>query len=97
MLHTTNLTGWTALVPAVPALAWAAWFGRRRRWLPYALCLAVALLSRADVGLVVMAFGILGITMGDRAVGGHHRRRSASLWSVAFLVIVAPTRAPRAR
>ncbi len=89
VLHTTNLTGWTALVPAVPALAWAAWFGRRRRWVPYALCLAVALLSRADVGLVVMCFGILGVTMGDRRSGGITAVVGLA-WSLAFLVVVMP-------
>lgn len=89
VLYTTNLTGWSAVVPAVPALAWAAWFGHRRRWVSYGLCLALALTARADVGLVLVALGLLGITSGDRrpgtataAVGG--------LWTVAYLAVVAP-------
>jgi hypothetical protein len=90
VLYAGNLNGWSAVVPAVPALAWAAWFGQRRRWPAYALCVGIALLSRADVGLALVAFGLLGTTSGDRrsgtvtaAVGG--------AWTVAYLAVVAPT------
>ena len=55
ILYTANLSGWSAVVPAVPALAWASWFGHRRRWVAYGLCLLVAVASRADVGLVLVA------------------------------------------
>ncbi len=90
ILYTANLNGWSAVVPAVPALAWAAWFGQRRRWIAYSLCVVVALLSRADVGLVLVFFGILGITSGDRRSGIATAALGAG-WTVAFFVVVAPT------
>lgn len=89
VLYTANLTGWSPLVTAVPAIAWAAWFGQRRRWIAYGLCVVIALLSRADVSLLLIAFGILGITSGDRRSGGA-TAGLGGLWAIAFLVIVSP-------
>lgn len=94
ILYTANLSGWSAVVPAVPALAWASWFGQRRRWVAYGLCVAVALLSRADVGLVLVAFGILGISSGDRRSGTLTAAAGAA-WTLTYLAVVAPT-VPRA-
>lgn len=89
ILYTANLSGWSAVVPAVPALAWASWFGHRRRWIAYGLCIAVALASRADVGMLLVAFGILGITSGDRR-SGTLTAAAGAVWVIAYLVTVAP-------
>lgn len=94
VLYTANLTGWSPLVTAVPAIAWALWFGQRRRWIAYALCLGVALLSRADVGLVLVAIGVLGITSGDRR-WGTLTAVTGGTWCIAFLAIASPE-VPRA-
>jgi hypothetical protein len=89
ILYTANLSGWSAVVPAVPALAWASWFGQRRRWVAYGLCVAVALAARADVGLVLVAFGILGITSGDRRSGAL-TAAAGTVWTMAYLALVSP-------
>lgn len=89
VLYTANLTGWSPLVTAVPAIAWAAWFGQRRRWIAYGVCVAIALVSRADVSLLLVAFGILGITSGDRRSGGATAVVGGA-WALGFLVIVSP-------
>ncbi len=89
VLYTANLSGWSPVVTAVPAIAWAAWFGQRRRWVGYGLCVAAALLSRADVSLLLVAFGILGITYGDRRSGGI-TAVVGGLWALAFLVVADP-------
>lgn len=89
VLYTANLSGWSAVVPAVPAIAWAAWFGQRRRWVAYGACVAVALISRADVGLVLVASGILAISSGDRR-SGELTALVGAVWTAAFLLIVSP-------
>ncbi len=89
VLYTVNLTGWSPAVTAVPAIAWAAWFGQRRRWVAYGLCVAVALFSRADVGLLLVAFGILGITSGDRR-SGSLTAGAGMVWTVAFVALTSP-------
>lgn len=89
ILYTSNLTGWSAVVPAVPALAWMAWFGQRRQWIAYGLCLAFALLSRADVGVLLVAMGILGVTSGDRRPGVISAVVGLA-WTAAFLLIEDP-------
>jgi hypothetical protein len=94
ILYTANLNGWSAVVPAVPALAWAAWFGQRRRWVWYSVCVLIALLARADVGLVLVFFGILGVTSGDRR-SGIATAALGAVWTAAYLVAVSPS-VPRA-
>jgi len=94
VIYAANLNGWSAVVPAVPALAWAAWFGQRRRWVAYGLCLGLALLARADVGMVLVALGLLGITSGDTR-SGTVTASVGALWTVAYLAVVAPA-VPRA-
>ena len=89
VLYSANLSGWSAVVPAVPAIAWAAWFGQRRRWVAYGLCIVIAVLARADVGLVLVAFGFLGISYGDRRSGAATAALGA-VWTVAYLIVVAP-------
>ena len=55
-------------VMAVPALLGASYFGITRRWLPYAACVAVALLCREDLAVVVVALGmVLAIERQPRA------------------------------
>ena len=89
VLYTANLSGWSAVVTAVPALAWAAWFGQRRRWVAYSACVALALLSRADVGLLLVALGILGVSSGDRR-SGIATAVLGGAWTIAFLVMESP-------
>jgi hypothetical protein len=89
VIYSSNSTGWSAVVPAVPAIAWAMWFGQRRRWAAYALCILIALLSRADVGVMLVALGILGITQGDRKSGWATAVVGAG-WTIAFFVIQSP-------
>ncbi len=89
ILYTANLNGWNAVAPAVPALAWASWFGQRRRWVAYGACVAVALLARADVGLLLVAYGALGISSGDRR-SGTLTGVVGALWVATYMVLVAP-------
>lgn len=89
ILYVANVSGWSAVVPAVPALAWGTWFGQRRRWIAYGLCMALALTARADVGLVLVFLGILGVSSGDRT-SGLITSGVGLAWVVAFLAIVSP-------
>ncbi len=88
-VHAANLSIFHPEALAVPGLAWAALFGRRRRWPAYWLCVALVLLCRADLGVAVAALGALGVLEGFRrhgwitvAVGG--------VWSAAAVVILDP-------
>jgi hypothetical protein len=89
ILYTANLSGWSAVVPAVPALAWASWFGPRRHWVAYGVCVVIAVASRADVGLLLIAFGLLGITSGDRR-SGTLTAALGTVWTATYLLLVAP-------
>lgn len=90
IVHATNLAGWTAPVPAVPAIAWAAWFGFRERWAPYWLCIGLALVSRGDIGLCVAGLGVVGIATGARRVGVLTTALGLA-WSAAALVATDPS------
>jgi uncharacterized membrane protein len=54
---------------AVPALLAAAYFGLSRRRIPYALCVALTLLTREDMAVPVLFLGVLLMIEGDRRVG----------------------------
>lgn len=90
VLYAANLSGWSAVVPAVPALAWAVWFAQRDRRVAAGLCLVALLLARADMGMVLVALGVLGITSG-RVRHGAATAVAGAAWTLAYLVVVAPT------
>jgi uncharacterized membrane protein len=60
-LNNVNLSDFHPEVVAVPALLGAMYFGLTRRWLPYAACVGVALLTKEDMTLVVASLGVFFI------------------------------------
>src|SRR5207244_1175798 len=57
-LNNVNLSDFHPEVVAVPALLGAMYFGLTRRWLPYAACVGVVLLTKEDMTLVVASLGV---------------------------------------
>jgi uncharacterized membrane protein len=68
-LHVLNLAGFYPEAVALPGMLAAAYFGLQQRWWPYAVCVAVVLAARADLGLAVAGLGGLLLTQGDRRAG----------------------------
>ncbi len=85
-LHAVNAAGFDPAVIALPALLGMALFGLTGRWWPYAACAVVAVLTRADLGLVVAGFGALLLLEGRKRAGGI--TLAASLGYVALAVLV---------
>jgi len=56
-MHNLNLAGFHPETIALPALLAAMYFGLGKRWWPFGLCCAVAVLARADLGLAVAGLG----------------------------------------
>lgn len=69
VVHNLNLDGFHPEVLAVPGLLAMFVFGFGERWRPYAVCVGVVLLSRADLGLAVAGFGGLLVVEGHRRAG----------------------------
>jgi hypothetical protein len=69
VVHNLNLDGFHPEVLAVPGLLSMFVFGLTGRWRPYAVCVALVLLSRADLGLAVAGFGGLLVVEGHRRAG----------------------------
>ncbi len=88
-VHAANLSLFHPEALAVPGLAWATLFGRRKRWPAYWLCVALVLLCRADLGVTVAALGLLGVLEGDRR-HGWITAGVGMAWTVAALVILDP-------
>ena len=57
-------------VMAMPFLLWAYWVGERRRWVPFAVLLVLAMAWKEDVSLLVVGLGVLYLIRGRRKVGG---------------------------
>jgi len=69
VMHNLNLEGFHLEVVAVPGLLAMFVFGLTGRWRPFAVCVAVVLASRADLGLAVAGFGGLLVVEGRRRAG----------------------------
>lgn len=84
-----NLTGFLPEAIVLPALLAMTYFGLQCRWRWFAVFAAIAVLCRADVGLVVAGFGLLVALKG-------HRRKGAIIagvglaWVVIAVVVIEP-------
>lgn len=56
-----NLFAFNLRPLGVTAILFALWFLHQRRWLPFVLCAAFALLARTDVALTVAALGLYAL------------------------------------
>ncbi len=74
---------------AVPALIGMAYFGALKRWVPYWLCIVVALACRADLGLVVALWGFVVIGHRERTVGVW-TLGVGLVWTLGLLLVVQP-------
>lgn len=74
---------------AVPALIGMAFFGATKRWVPYWLCIAVALACRADLGLAVALWGFVVLGTRERSVGVW-TLGVGLVWSLGLLLVVQP-------
>lgn len=74
---------------AVPALIGMAYFGALKRWVPYWLCIAVALACRADLGLVVALWGFVVIGHRERTMGVW-TLGVGLVWTLGLLLVVQP-------
>lgn len=74
---------------AVPVLIGMAYFGALKRWVPYWLCIALALACRADLGLVVALWGFVVIGHRERTVGVW-TLGVGLVWTLGLLLVVQP-------
>lgn len=88
-VHDLNLAGFHVEVLAVPALFGAVLYGLRSRWVPFALCVAVVLSARADLGLAVAGLGVLLAVEGRRRPGLITAAVGLG-WTLAGLLVVQP-------
>lgn len=86
-------TGWLAWANfhpeamSITPLLFAWWLGRRRRWLPFGVCIAMALSMREEVALVVIVMGVLLACTGRKqsATGVRSLRDSLAPWITALV------------
>jgi len=74
---------------AVPALIAMAYFGATKRWTAYWLCIAMALATRADLGLAIALWGFVVLGTRARATGLWTLGVGVS-WSLGLLLVVQP-------
>ncbi len=74
---------------AVPALIGLAYFGATKRWVPYWLCVAFALLCQADLGLAIALWGFVLLGDGERR-GGLWTLGIGWIYSLGLLLVGQP-------
>jgi uncharacterized membrane protein len=88
-LHRTNLSAFHPEAIALPALLWAYLLARHERWRGYAVLVLVVLACRADLGLTVVALGLVLATQGRR-VQGAATAAAGLAWSIVAVVVLDP-------
>ena len=88
-LHRTNLTAFHPEVIALPALLWAYLEAREDHWWRYALCIAIVLSCRADLGLTVALLGLLLVSQG-RTRPGIITTVAGLAWTGLALAVLRP-------
>ncbi len=86
-LHDLNASGFQAASLALPALLGMALFGLTGRWWWFGVCAVLAVLVRADLALVVAAFGGLLALEGRRKAGLWTAGLALAYVAIALLVI----------
>jgi uncharacterized membrane protein len=74
---------------SVPALIAMAYFGATKRWIPYWICIAVALACRADLGLVVAMWGFVVLGSRERTQGVW-TMGVGLVWTLGLLLVLQP-------
>jgi hypothetical protein len=88
-IHRTNLSAFHPEVIALPALLWAYLHARQAHWKRYGALVVLVLACRADLGLTVVALGLVLASRGRRhpglvtAAGG-------LIWTAAAVAILGP-------
>lgn len=83
-LHNLNLSEFHPEALAVPALLWAYLFSQRRQWIRFAFAVTFALLTRSDLGLVVIGLGAL-LAVEGRTRAGRVTAAMGALWALLAL------------
>lgn len=85
-LHNLNLSEFHPEALAVPAFLWAYLFSQRKQWVRYAMAVAFALLTRSDLGLVVIGLGAL-LAVEGRTRAGRVTAGVGALWALLALAV----------
>jgi len=87
--HRIGVEDFHPIALAVPAIIGAAYFGATKRWIWYWVCVVIALLCRADLGLALGFWGIVLLGDGERRAG-LWTMGVGFVWSLGFLLVAQP-------
>ncbi len=76
-------------VLAIPAILALAYFGAKKRWFGYWVCVAIVLACRADLGLAIGLWGFVLLGDGERRAG-LWTLGVGLVWSLGLLLVVQP-------
>lgn len=83
-LHNVNLSEFHPEALAVPALLWAYYFSQEKEWIRFAFAVTFALLTRSDLGLVVIGLGAL-LAVEGRTRAGRLTAAFGAIWALLAL------------
>ncbi len=87
--HELALSGFHPEALAVPAICGFAYFGARKSWTWYWVCIALTLVCRADLGFAVALWGFVLLGNGERRRGLATVGLGA-VWALGLLLVVQP-------
>lgn len=89
-LQGVNLFEFHEIALATPLLGFALYFLLREHYLPFLVCLGLAMLAKEEVGFIAVAFGLYILFIQRRAKLGLVLAIFGAVWTVALLVYVIP-------
>ncbi len=89
-LQGVNLFEFHEIALATPLLAFALYFLLKERYLPFLVCLGLAMLSKEEVGFIAIAFGLYIVFIQRSPKLGLALAFFGAVWTAALLVYVIP-------
>lgn len=93
-VHSANVFEFHPSALATPLLLFLLHFLRRRRWLPYALCLVLTMATKEVLPLTTFAVGLYALLFERQRWAGLATMAASALWFGLVLLVVIPHFSP---
>ncbi len=93
-VHSANVFEFHPSALAIPLLLYTLYFLRKRRWVPYFLCLVLTMSTKEVLPLTTLGLGVYVLLVERQRVAGLATMLASALWFVVVIFVVVPHFSP---